>query len=731
MACLFWFEKLEVKMEILFYQAGLFLRYGLTKYILLSPILMVFNNYSAISAYILLSQIGFVLDFELDIIKYSLWILLFIFLIGIILVGITIISQATLEIIQLAGPVIFAWLEFISGKYQKYIIKNTHKISGILLLAQIFPDYKLFLVIFLSGIFIFLEIQKNYLYPKKFKKSEKIKILRSKFIQPHKNKYNISKIPPNLDIIIIGSGIGGLTPGSLLSRCGYRVLVLDQHESQAGGATHTFEQNGFEFDIGIHYIGQIRKREKILNLLTAEPIKFAKMGQAPDYIYDEIYIGSDNHNFRPDKNNFISDLVKKFPSQKSGLEKYVELIELVASKELFFGIKIFKPRWLANFIGKFCCAEYYKYLNLTTYQVISSLISDEKLIAILTAQFGDIGLTPKNSSFFIHASIVNHYLEGGWYPENGSAEFAKKIIPVIESYGGAVLVGQRVSKILIKNNIAYGIRMENGDEIFANIIISDAGIYNTYQKLIPKDLAIQDPLFEISTKIKPSCSFVYLFVGLEADNLNLRSSNIWSLPEINFDKLLEDFNNKPFDPDTKPLVFIGFPSAKDPAWRSKHPDKSTCVILSTCKYELFQKFSNIPKREREQNPEYQEIKKKYTEILLGELYKYYPELRDIKKITELGTPLSFNYYIGSSQGEVYGLESNPFRYSCMDIKPETSFKNLYLTGQDITTLGFTGAMMAGVLTTHNILGYGNILDAISGRNLIDDINHLVGNKKKY
>ena len=142
------------------------------------------------------------------------------------------------------------------------------------------------------------------------------------------------------------------------------------------------------------------------------------------------------------------------------------------------------------------------------------------------------------------------------------------------------------------------------------------------------------------------------------------------------------------------------------------------------RYSEFEEWKDDkPGKRRE---EYQNIKKQYGDRILNEgLYHYYPKTRGKVNYCEVGSPLTFNHYIGSQRGECYGLDNKPIRYEHKDwLIPKTHIKNLYLTGQDITTLGVTGAIMSGVLTAHSVLGYGNLLDLASGRNLIEDIMNL-------
>ena len=96
------------------------------------------------------------------------------------------------------------------------------------------------------------------------------------------------KVPAELDVIVIGSGIAGLTCAGYLARAGQRVLVLEQHYI-AGGCTHTFEEGGVEFDTGVHYVGNIAKRRKYLNLITDTPVEWDQLGTAENgWVYDEV-----------------------------------------------------------------------------------------------------------------------------------------------------------------------------------------------------------------------------------------------------------------------------------------------------------------------------------------------------------------------------------------------------------------------------------------------------------
>lgn len=557
-------------------------------------------------------------------------------------------------------------------------------------------------------------------------------------IDINKNRYTKNKIPTDIDVIVIGSGISGLSTAGLLSKVGKRVLVLEQHD-KAGGCTHCFEDKGFEFDTGVHYIGNMEKRKAILDLISDEDklIEWDQLGREDpkNMVYDEICINNlnnkkkiDRYKFRAGKARFIDEMVNQFPEEKEAIIKYVDLVERVANKDEFFLLKIAKPSWIFNWLLRYICKDFFTYINKTTYEVLFELTQNERLISVLCGQYGDVGQTPKKSSFFMHASIAHHYFEGGWYPRGGTNTIPRAIIPVIEKTGGAVLVGKRVDKILVNRNGAYGVKMINGDIIYAKQVVSSVGLYNSIKLISEKKRKKLGKLYDFSKKLKPSLSFIYLFAGFEGTptELKLPSHNIWHHAGYDFEKNVEDFYQDPFNKPT--AAFIGFPCAKDSTWEKRFPNKSNGVFLIDAKYEWVEQWINISKNRRNRDQGYQQWKKIFQNKILDIVYNYYPQLKDKLIYAEIGTPLTFNYYIGSNKGECYGLESSKLRYSSNDLlKPRTCIKNLFLTGIDITTLGFTGGLMSGVLTASDMLGYGSILDVVSGRNLVRDLMNLKKN----
>lgn len=518
-------------------------------------------------------------------------------------------------------------------------------------------------------------------------------------IQSYKKR---PQLKDNYDTIIIGSGMGGLSTAAILSKQGQKVLVLERHYT-AGGFTHVFKRKGFEWDVGIHYIGEMQRENslirKLFNYVSDEKLKWADMGD----VYDKIIIGDKHYNFVKGVQNFKDQLTTYFPNEKEAINNYVDLVfKAVKSSKNFYISKAISPI-LNRFIGNYLRKPFHRFSDKTTYEVLSTLTQNEELIKVLTGQYGDYGLPPKKSSFSMHASVARHYFGGGSFPVGGSSQIVNTIDPVIEKSGGTILISAEVDEVIVTNNKAVGIKMKDGKIIKGNSIVSNAGIMTTYTKLLPANIIKKHRLNEQLQKIDRSVAHASLYIGLDGspEELNLPKTNYWIYPEkgdhdtcVNL--YLKDIS-QPF-----PVVYLSFPSAKDLDWSNRYSGKSTIDVITLLPYETFEEWSDTTWKKR--GDEYESLKEEFSQRLLEELYKQLPQVRGKVIYYELSTPLTTQHFVNYEKGEIYGLNHSPSRYRQSFLKPRTPIKNFYLTGQDIVTAGVGGALFSGVLTAKVISG---------------------------
>lgn len=525
-------------------------------------------------------------------------------------------------------------------------------------------------------------------------------------IQSYKQK---PQLQDSYDTIVIGSGMGGLATAAILAKEGQKVLVLERHYT-AGGFTHVFKRKGYEWDVGIHYIGDVKREQSILKKLfdyvSDDALKWADMGT----VYDRIIIGDKHYDFVKGVTNFKNKMTSYFPEEEQAISNYIDLVFKAVKKSKNYYISKTLSPFMNAIAGRFLKKPFHKFSDKTTYEVLSSLTKNEELIKVLTGQYGDYGLPPKQSSFSMHASVARHYFDGGNFPIGGSSQIVKTIDPVIEKAGGTILVSAEVEEVIIENNTAMGVQMKDGKIFKAKHIVSSAGIATTYNKLLPSSIVNRHQLKSLLQKVKPSVAHVSLYIGLNGtpEALQIPKTNYWVYPEKGdhdtcVANYLEDLS-QPF-----PLVYMSFPAAKDPDWQNRYPGKSSIDIITLFPYEVFKKWSDTSWKKR--GDDYDNMKEDIAQRLLQELYKQLPQVKGNIDCYELSTPLTTKHFVNYENGEVYGLDHSPSRFRQDFLKPKTPIKNFYLTGQDIVTAGVGGALFSGVLTSIAITGK-NILKKI-------------------
>jgi all-trans-retinol 13,14-reductase len=160
------------------------------------------------------------------------------------------------------------------------------------------------------------------------------------------------------------------------------------------------------------------------------------------------------------------------------------------------------------------------------------------------------------------------------------------------------------------------------------------------------------------------------------------------------------------------VVYISFPSAKDPDWSNRYPGRSTIDIITLMPYEVFGPWEGSKWMKR--GEDYDQLKEKITQRLLQELYERLPQLEGKVDHFELSSPLTTKHFVNYDKGEIYGLDHTPSRFRQKFIKPRTPIKNFYLTGQDIVTAGVGGALFSGVLTTVAMTGVNVMKKVMAG-----------------
>ncbi|NET31060.1 MAG: NAD(P)/FAD-dependent oxidoreductase [Cyanothece sp. SIO1E1] len=507
------------------------------------------------------------------------------------------------------------------------------------------------------------------------------------------------------DLILIGSGIGALTVASLMAQLRHqRVLILERH-FVAGGFTHSFARKGFHWDPGLHYVGQMQSGSSSRNLFDLITNQQVQWHQMPDPFEKFVYPGL-SFDLYSDSQRFQADLIERFPAEAGAIRQYFKDLQKgtaalfldAAQQNSSFGFKL---------LGAIAKLWHGLDASLTTQQYLDQHFQDPQLKALLVSQWLDHGLPPEISPFALHATIASHYLNGGYYPAGGSGTIAQSVQKIVAVQGGHVLVNREVTEILLDDGQAVGVRVRNlkakdqsFEEYYAPVIVSNAGAYNTYLKLIPSHVPIpfRNSLQQFCQEHPPATN-VALYIGFSGDprQLGFQGENHWIYNTSDHQAIDRQKGN--WIQAGEPLqAYLSFPSLKDP-----NATKHTAEIIAFADYNSFAPWQDQPWLHRDEA--YQALKQHIQTVLLAMIERHYPGFSKLVDYCEVSTPLTNEHFTAHPQGGIYGLPMVPERFAPQNrawTRVKTPLPGLYMTGSDVYMLGIMGAMMGALLTTSQL-----------------------------
>ncbi len=514
------------------------------------------------------------------------------------------------------------------------------------------------------------------------------------------------------DAIVIGSGIGALSFASIMAQLRqWRVLVLERH-FKIGGFTHTFSRpGGWTWDVGVHYVGEMgpgMSGRKLFDFITERRVDWSPL---PD-VYDVFVYPGLRIKVPKGRENFERALVDVFPDERRAIGQYFRDMKRAANWFTRRMMSQLTPQpigWMVQAINRL--AE--KSALQTTQEYLESHIRDPRLRAVLASQWGDYGLPPSRSAFVAHAIVASSYLDGAWYPVGGAGEIPKAASSVIQVAGGELLVGHEVTRILLEDGRAVGVevQLKKGtdqprQEFRAPVIVSDAGAWNTFTRLLPAEAV---PFRDELQTPPDGLEAVELFLGLKRDprELGLQGENYWIFSSFDHDQMCANRDDL-LDGRTQ-MVYLSFPSLKDP-----RAQNHTAEIIAPLSYRTVEAFREELWRRR--GTDYEAAKGRMTQALLDLVERHHPGFRDLVAYAELATPLTFEHFTGAPSGTIYGYPATPDKFRKSWLTPKTPVKNLYLTGADAAVLGIMGALMGGVATASTLLGAAGFLEIMRAAN---------------
>ena len=495
------------------------------------------------------------------------------------------------------------------------------------------------------------------------------------------------------DFIIIGGGMSGLVCAYILSKEGKKVIVLEKN-SQLGGGLQIFSRDKTLFETGVHYVGGLEEGQnlnqlfKYLDLMDKIQVK-----QMDKNCFDKIHFGNEDkfYSLGQGYKKFISNLVKDFPNQKQEIIKYCNKIREVCTEFPLYNLRDQNDYPISN--------EEVESVD----EVIDSIITDNRLRNVLGSQNilygGQKGITP----FYIHALIINSYIESSWRFVNGSSQVAIFLAKSIRSFGGEVLKKSEVINANIINKRVSSVTLEDGTILEGNNIISSLHPIQTIRIMGQENF--KGLYKKRINKIQNSVSSFGVHISFKKNTFPYLNHNVYHFEDENIWGL-DDYTEKSWPKG----LFLCFHPLKN---NSNYADG--CSVLTYMNYEDVKKWENITSTHfklNERGKNYKIFKIECEEKIISSLEKIYPNIKDSIRSVHSSSPLTLRDYNGAPFGTMYGFQKDKRHPLQSYIHTKTNIKNLYLTGQSVNLHGVLGVTISALLTCFNFVDQRKLMESI-------------------
>jgi all-trans-retinol 13,14-reductase len=491
------------------------------------------------------------------------------------------------------------------------------------------------------------------------------------------------------DVAIIGSGLGGLLCGLILSREGFKVIVLEKNPV-TGGCLQSYRRNGHLFDTGVHFIGSLDEGQILDRYFRYFNIRNKlKLKRLDENAFDIIrYADGSSYEFAMCYSNFNESLLRQFPKEKEAIETYISAMQ-----------KVCKAFPLYNLDAKYEKFKELGFFNINAHSFFSELTSDQNFAYLLAATNFNYAGRSYSSPFYVHSLITNSFIDSSWRLVDGSEQIANLLISQIKENGGLVVANSEVTSLKIVSNKVTSLQINNSEVIEAEWVISDIHPANTVALLSDKN-----PLRLLSQRIEQMQNTVGPFTlngYFKKDSFPYLNSNYFYHPQRNpwsdLAKNQKDGNGS--------FIFL------TPAYSSSDVYADTFTIMTEMDYRLVKKWEHTKVGAR--GNDYIEFKTEYAGKLMMTAEKLFPGFSGKVEKIYTSTPLSWRDYTGTPKGSIYGIQKNSNDPLRSMVFTRNRIPNLLFTGQNIILHGVIGVTIGAVQTCAEILGMEYLVNKIN------------------
>jgi len=502
----------------------------------------------------------------------------------------------------------------------------------------------------------------------------------------------------DVDVIVIGSGSGGLSAALALARAGRRVAVFERHYLP-GGYSQSFTLQGFRFSPGIHYIGELQPGGGLRRI-------YEGLGVAGDMVffeinpqgYDRVVVGDRHFGIPKGMEAFRSKLRREFPAEADGIDRYFAITARMADEIAWAS----PPSNIADALAlPWRLRTVLRYGLHPLSRFLDRFTRDPMVRAILSIQAGDHGMAPSRAPTALHAGLQSYYYSGGCYPRGGGHMIPEVLIRHLRAHGGDIRLSSEVTRVLVEGGRAIGVRLADGTEVRADAVVANTDPGMLWGRLV-EEKHVPPRLLARVRRTRYSVSTISLYLGVDMDlrAAGLDSGNIWYSRSTDIDEAYRFAERTDLSQvDRVPGLFLNATTLKDPSMR--HDGLHTVEAIALASPAAFAKWKDVPRGER--GPEYAALKEYLAGKMLDEVERIVPGFRDRIVFQAVATPLTNIHFLAATGGAIYGTEKTLRNLGVFSYPVRTPLPGLFECGASTIAPGIHGVTRSGLAAAAAVL----------------------------
>ncbi len=482
------------------------------------------------------------------------------------------------------------------------------------------------------------------------------------------------------DVVIIGSGLGGLQCGFILSKLGMKVCIVEKN-SALGGCLQSFKRGANEFDTGFHYIGSLDKGQilyKIFDYMGLMNLQWQKLDSSG---FDEIFYNGKSYLFENGYENFANRIISYFPLQKEGIERYVSLLKSV-------GDNIIAPLFSHNENPLF---------DINAFSQISSILKDTDLVNVVSGNSLKLELNKATLPIYTFSQINSSFIQSAYRLVGGGSQIADLLASKIMNMGGNVITNCKGINLVEESGVAKYLEVDNADieRIYSKSFISNLSPELTLD-LLSESKSIRPIFRKRISALEQTFGMFTVNIALKPNKITYLNRNIYY-----YENGVSPWDVVNLD-QTPKGVLISYQVPKTEGGNIIPKYTNVIDILTPMSFSQVSKWSNTQVGRR--GEDYKEFKAKKAEECINLAQRVIPNLKESIDSISCSTPLTYRNYTGAIRGTAYGIRKDCNNSLQTLIAPKSPISNLYFTGQNLNLHGVLGVSMTSLLTCSAIVG---------------------------